>query len=414
MGQQKEAFRGWFIPVNIVDLYKTGVITDKEMLILATIDSFVTKEEGCYASNTHLARLHFLKEDRVSKIIAKLKRLELVIQTKSNGRKRWLETCYSNTVTISQTNGEHLVCDVLEEEATEQTNGEHLPRLSVPTPKCIHNTNKKFNSTTLSRTPSASSVETTEKTKLATLKNHPRWLSYAKKLATGIYQIRKVNYTSKVKGWAKSFLMLHTKEEVPVLRIRAVLEWYCNELPKKSQWLPVAHSGGAFRSKFINIENAMQKMEGDAQEEKEANRTYELPEHLHLTLTIAEEKFKMIGLSIFTRQQLPKLLWEQHHWQIGVWEALKELQQEYRDENYPLTAIDGVYYYVEDVLRELGEPYIDWLAKQIISWEDWGGDMSAFLPGGKHHIRFINMVLKRHNRPTEKILLEAFHCVDAK
>lgn len=89
---------------------------------------------------------------------------------------------------------------------------------------------------------------------------HPRWKKFATKLEEAIQQVKKVNATSKKSQWAKQFELLHTRDGIPIPRIRSVLVWYCIELPNQDKYLPVAYSGAAFRQKFFKIEDAMDRM----------------------------------------------------------------------------------------------------------------------------------------------------------
>lgn len=95
---------------------------------------------------------------------------------------------------------------------------------------------------------------------------HPRWINFATQLAMAISTGRKVNSKSKISGWAQSFKKLHDTDGIPTLRIRRVLKWYCHQVEKEgdliqenSKYLPIALSGGAFREKFLRIEDAMKR-----------------------------------------------------------------------------------------------------------------------------------------------------------
>jgi len=94
-------FRGWWIPVEIVDLFQEGTINAKETLLLATIDSFVVSGSGCFATNTYLGQCIHASPVSVSHMITKLRRLGLleheVVFDEQTGRSvRLLRTCYSS------------------------------------------------------------------------------------------------------------------------------------------------------------------------------------------------------------------------------------------------------------------------------------------------------------------------------
>ena len=88
-------FKGWFIPEHVVSLFEEEVINVKEVILLATIDSFANGKEGCHASNTYLGKKIQTGADRTGRMIAKLKELGLVKQTSFDGRERYLETYWS-------------------------------------------------------------------------------------------------------------------------------------------------------------------------------------------------------------------------------------------------------------------------------------------------------------------------------
>ena len=90
-------------------------------------------------------------------------------------------------------------------------------------------------------------------------KEHPRWMKLAGKLHNAISSVHKVNYTSKLHSWAKSFQLLHTRDKIAILRIRHALDWYCKAFRQQDPYLPVANSGESFRKKFLNIEAAMRR-----------------------------------------------------------------------------------------------------------------------------------------------------------
>ena len=99
MSTHNKQFRGWFIPVDIIDLFDDAKITAKEMLLLSLIDSLVSaKGEGCFASNEYLGNKLQLGGDRIQRMVSNLKKLGLVKQVKFDGRKRYLETVFSRII----------------------------------------------------------------------------------------------------------------------------------------------------------------------------------------------------------------------------------------------------------------------------------------------------------------------------
>lgn len=91
-------FKGWWFPAEIVALYDNQEISEKELILLATIDSLVDTVAGipCYAGNAYLAeRIHVTDERTVQRMIQKLKDLNVITFLGTDGRKRYLETAWS-------------------------------------------------------------------------------------------------------------------------------------------------------------------------------------------------------------------------------------------------------------------------------------------------------------------------------
>ena len=99
MSIHTKQFRGYFIPVDVVNLFEDKKINLKEMFLLSLIDSLVSaKGEGCFASNEYLGNKLQLGGDRIKRMISNLKKLGLIKQVKFDGRKRYLETVFSRII----------------------------------------------------------------------------------------------------------------------------------------------------------------------------------------------------------------------------------------------------------------------------------------------------------------------------
>lgn len=98
----KKQCRGWFIPIEIVELFEAEEINAAETLLLATIDSLVSKKRGCFAGNEYLAKRMSTSKDKICRMIGKLKGLGLLRQISFNGRIRELETVWSRIVIPDQ------------------------------------------------------------------------------------------------------------------------------------------------------------------------------------------------------------------------------------------------------------------------------------------------------------------------
>ena len=91
----KQKMRGIWIPVEIWQMFLEKDIGSTELHLLATIDSLVTPEKGCFASNKYLGDLLNVRPDYIARLISKLKAKGLLNQIKFDGRRRYLETVWS-------------------------------------------------------------------------------------------------------------------------------------------------------------------------------------------------------------------------------------------------------------------------------------------------------------------------------
>lgn len=90
----KKEFTGWWIPAYVVERFESGEINARELILLGTVHS-LSKDTGCYASNTYLASVVRVKEWTVSSMIRHLREIGLLEQTKFDGRRRWLSVPWS-------------------------------------------------------------------------------------------------------------------------------------------------------------------------------------------------------------------------------------------------------------------------------------------------------------------------------
>lgn len=72
--EQKREFKGIWIPKEI---WLNPDIIMMEKIVLAELDSFETKN-GCFASNAYLGAIINISPSRVSQIISKLKKMNLI------------------------------------------------------------------------------------------------------------------------------------------------------------------------------------------------------------------------------------------------------------------------------------------------------------------------------------------------
>jgi len=227
-----------------------------------------------------------------------------------------------------------------------------------------------------------------------------RWERYAKKLADAVGRVRKINQNSKVVGWASEIRKLHTKDQLDVRRIKRVLDWYCqafeNDLIQdNSKYLPIAYSGKSFRNKFLAIEDAKSRLEGIAR-----------PKHEEVQLTKAQKKSlewtkqrwrETWGVHEGT-EDLPLLLQSVSAWSCDAEDAMREqLRKESgKNGNYALR-FDAETFLASCLPYWRQDWYLDWIAKQVSSWSQWGGSLQEFMPPhGKHFLRYSRKILRQN------------------
>lgn len=243
MEDHKKQFRGVWISPEIMEMVENKAISIKEGWLLIIIDSLVQYgSEDCFASNKYLSKRIAVSEDRVCKMISHLKKEKLLVQTGFDGRKRYLKTAWSRLEIPKQGRRKRRSRVGENAEADENT---------------LYMNNNKINNK-VNNSPT-SDEDVTDSPSKTLKKQHPRWKTFARKLANAIKLVKKVNCNSKSISWAKQFELLHKRDKVAIPRIRKVLTWYCKELEAPDTYTPVAESGKAFREKFIRIEDAMKR-----------------------------------------------------------------------------------------------------------------------------------------------------------
>jgi len=86
---------------------------------------------------------------------------------------------------------------------------------------------------------------------------NPECTGFATKLAEIVQ--KKINIKCDIRGWVDSFRLLAGRDGVSPERITKALDWYADNIG--GDYIPVAHSGLAFRKKFSKIEAAMSRKE---------------------------------------------------------------------------------------------------------------------------------------------------------
>ena len=100
MSKYDEGPNGVHFPEDIYQLVRKKVLKPSEMFLLALINRLARGKNGCYASNEWLGEEVGLKHTQIKTILKKLRDMGLIRTIKTDGRKRWMETCYTRTETF--------------------------------------------------------------------------------------------------------------------------------------------------------------------------------------------------------------------------------------------------------------------------------------------------------------------------
>ncbi len=91
----KEQFRGWFIPVEIVQLFECRSLSALEVLLLAEVDSYVDQKEGFLGTDKELGLLIGISKQATAKMVQRLLELGLLLDVSVDGWERELIAVYS-------------------------------------------------------------------------------------------------------------------------------------------------------------------------------------------------------------------------------------------------------------------------------------------------------------------------------
>ena len=259
MKPYRRQFRGCWCPTELFEAVEKGDISKADAWLALTIDSYVQfSGKDCFASSKFLAKKTSVHKDQIRVMLHRLKKAGIIIQTGFDGRRRFLRTIWSRfcdpAAFLGCGNSTHSY------QSHQPACGESPHPACGQSPHSQHNIHSLLNNT-LSGPQSRSQTESTSNTSHSQKNEHPRWLSYAKKLHSAIATVHKVNYTSKLHSWSHSFKLLHTKDGIAIPRIKSILMWYCKEFPNQDTYLPIANSGASFREKFLRIEAQMKRMQ---------------------------------------------------------------------------------------------------------------------------------------------------------
>ena len=221
-----QKMRGIWIPAEVWFLFLKKEIGSTELHLLATIDSLVTPERGCFASNKYLGELLGVRPDYIARLIGKLKAKGLINQTKFDGRRRFLETVWSRIEDLDRNTKADL---------------DGGPTLLSPTGKV----KQKEHS-------GGFDLDVEE------VKHEP----FDKACAIQLKATTKRSKSKLPKTWPDHFRLLRTKDKKTKEQIEDVLDWYCENYQNK--WTPKCYTPKIFREKFDRVLAALERVEPKA------------------------------------------------------------------------------------------------------------------------------------------------------
>ena len=220
-----QKFRGIWIPANVWFMFLKKEIGSTELHLLATIDSLVTPETGCFASNEYLGEILGVRPDYIARLISKLKKKKLIRQVKFDGRRRFLETVWSR----------------VELDRMHNADLDTSPTPSSPLGKI----DKK------AHTKSGFGFEVEED------KPEPFDKSLSIQLQATLPPKKRKRQIPK--SWPEQFRLLRTEDEHTKEEIEIALDWYCENY--KDKWTPKCYTPKIFREKFDRVVAAMKRSE---------------------------------------------------------------------------------------------------------------------------------------------------------
>lgn len=220
----------------------------------------------------------------------------------------------------------------------------------------------------------------------------------ASHFAKTIQKIQNMSKPPNVNQWTKDLQRIHTKEGIATLRIGIVMKWYCKQFDRKNnQWesstsskflppfVPVAMSGRAFRTKFFQIENAMERNSGSEPEPVRLSRVQ--------NRTLSSMRINL-GSNFKDARNLDALILKIYEWREKTLHQLKRMRLD--------ASIFSLYErsLFSDLFLFSG--YAGWISQETASWNEWKRDMNSFFPGGKNFARYISKRAKERGLSLSK------------
>lgn len=287
----KKFFIGTFIPSFIM---RDGELTPSSKLLFAKLCDYAGDDGEVYPSQATLSRDLGCDTKTVYRSIEILEKRGLirVVASTHDERLSGMNNCYKFPISsiLDHTNSikrgalTGTKCPMVEQglKLGENVESDQNTAQISHQAKCPVVPSGKMPDAYIGVSKSDKDVSRNSQTDLQELKQHPRWLAYATRLASAIKEVKKIPVTkTHLRSWAHHFCMLHIKDQVPVPDIKKALDWYCAELPIRhgEKYFLVIHSGISFREKYHEkLVPAMARTFGGQQnfnnEEQETTNTF--------------------------------------------------------------------------------------------------------------------------------------------
>lgn len=280
-----ERSRGWWIPPEIVELVQEKKISPSELVLLSTINAYVSKDRGCFLSNGRLEELTGISERSVSRMISSMIEMGLIVQVWFDGKRRYLETCYSRIDMSKVKIPTHHKVEVLDSE--ESTSLANLARQDcqfgeAASPNWRGDLSVKESSKKrVEHPPSSNGFNLFDEGQKE--KTYPR--KCAELLHKHLVEKRKLMRPPSLSSWTETFRHFLMSSEVEKARFEKVLNWYAIHIGEK--FIPLACSAQSFCDKFVQIEH---QMEMQSEEEPPTNGYVEHKPNVVGTMTPQEAK----------------------------------------------------------------------------------------------------------------------------
>ena len=250
-------FRGTFAPADLWHLLHESKITPTELVLLQLIDSLVnSRGEGCWASNAYLGTCIGRHPTHISKMIAKLTRMKLLIRCEpkvtKNDSVRVLETAWSRIKITIADEGDGLRTSA--KGATHRCVGGATHRcVAIEENRGIGEGEERSASP---RTPPKSSLKESKG------RQDEECRLGASHLRQALRKNNKPPRGNTADKWEDAFRLLRDQDKEK--NWMKVLRWYCKQIPRfKELGLPRIADGKEFRARFDWIKDIYDREVGE-------------------------------------------------------------------------------------------------------------------------------------------------------